>query len=248
MKNVKLTKRRIDGIDSHYLTLLTQESRGEKKWAIRNAFGETSQFFTNEFRPFVYDLKTGKNDSIVFLGRDEDGKCSVYHAQGSLCSNAPMLHKVESLGDHVDNLVKVDDDTFIVTTDGFAYLIDAISFDRKSDFFYHLRKRDDNSCIFTLKEQHGGSMQELTTHFYFGIVYNDGTILPKLYNRTNDTIVSATFREPNPNAKRKFDEIDTGPLFEILHKQNMKDIQTVRTRMKQLELIAKAGNRNKDKE
>ena len=62
MKNVKLTKRRIDGIESHYLTLITQESRGEKKWAIRNAFGETSQFFTNEFRPFVYDLKTGKNE------------------------------------------------------------------------------------------------------------------------------------------------------------------------------------------
>ena len=126
-KNIQVEK--IDGIDPTLLTRVVIEDKdGNSRWAIKNAYGKITPFFSNGFHKFAYD-KT----RFLFIG-EKDGINQLYSVHGAESETDEVYTRIITFGEIV-YATRLNRTDLIIKTDRGEYLFDIEKLEPKSDMF-----------------------------------------------------------------------------------------------------------------
>ncbi len=200
-KNIQVEK--IDGIDPKLLTRVVIEDKdGNSRWAIKNAYGKITPFFSNGFHKFAYD-KT----RFLFIG-EKDGINQLYSVHGAESETDEVYTRIITFGEIV-YATRLNRTDLIIKTDRGEYLFDIEKLEPKSDMFDSIVFLN-NKLVFKKDFSVNG-----VTSTYYGEVDNKGRIGAFLYDSTNDYFINTPIDE---ELSRDYDVIDDMTLSDILAK------------------------------
>ena len=202
MNDEYIYEKPIEGINKDLIKMVVYDDGKSTKWAIKNRYGKTTQFFDNSFYMIRY------NDSAFLFIGETNGKREIYGVTGTLSKDEPLYNKIDLPGDLI-YLEELNDYNFIVTTDKGEYLFNAVTLKQSSDIFNSLATYN-NRLVFRKDINHDGNV-----YSYFGQVSLDGSIRDFLYDDKNDLFTTVPLVE---DKKSSFDIIDENKLESELDK------------------------------